>query len=260
MSCLSPDLADLEHLAQQAGRILSEYYEKELWVDFKGEIDLVTEADRRSEAFLIEEISRRFPGHTIMAEEAGGRNDGECQWYIDPLDGTVNYAHGVPIFCVSLAYARAGQLELAAIYDPMRCELFSAARGRGAWLNGRRLRVSDETQLERTLLVTGFPYDTWHTPRNNFDNFAHLARMTQGVRRLGSAALDLCYVAAGRFDGYWELSLKPWDIAAGALICQEAGALVTRTDGAPDLLTEPTSILAANPVLHAKILAELITR
>lgn len=260
MSCPSPDLADLEHLAQQAGRILSEYYEKDVRIDFKGEIDLVTEADRHAEAFLLSEIRRRFPGHTILAEETGGRLDGECQWYVDPLDGTVNYAHGVPIFCVSLAYARAGQLELAAIYDPMRHELFSAARGRGAWLNGRPLRVSDETQLERALLVTGFPYDTWHTPRNNFDNFAHLARLTQGVRRLGSAALDLCYVAAGRFDGYWELSLKPWDVAAGALICQEAGALVTRADGTPDFLTEPISILAANPTLHALILSHLVTR
>jgi len=163
----------------------------------------------------------------------------------------------VPVFCVSVAYASGGELALAAVYDPMRAELFSAERGRGAWLNGRPLHVSETGELARSLLVTGFPYDTWYTRRNNFDLFARLAKMTQGVRRLGSAALDLCYVAAGRLDGYWELALKPWDLAAGALLCLEAGARVTKVDGSPDLLSAPVSVLAANPALHEKILAEL---
>ncbi len=252
-----PARTDLEQLALQAGRILSDGYEKEIQVDYKGEIDLVTEIDRASETFLLGEIRRRFPAHTIMAEESGGADNGEHQWYVDPLDGTVNYAHGVPIFCVSLAYAWRGELTLAAVYDPMRGELFSAERGQGAWLNGRLLRVSGTTELGRSLLVTGFPYDAWISPRNNFDLFAKLAKMTQGVRRLGSAALDLCYVAAGRFDGYWELSLKPWDLAAGALLCLEAGARVTKVDGNPDLLAAPVSVLAANPALHGKMLAAL---
>lgn len=252
-----PTRTDLEQLAQQAGRILSDGYEKDIRVDYKGEIDLVTEIDRASEAFLLGEIRRRFPGHTIMAEESGGADGGEHQWYVDPLDGTVNYAHGVPIFCVSVAYASGGELTLAAVYDPMRAELFSAERGKGAWLNGRPLRVSAVAELGRSLLVTGFPYDTWTSARNNFDLFAKLAKMTQGVRRLGSAALDLCYVAAGRLDGYWELSLNPWDLAAGALICLEAGARVTKVDGSLNLLSPPVSVLAANPDLHGKMLAEL---
>jgi len=158
---------------------------------------------------------------------------------------------------VSIAYAREGRVTLAAVYDPMRDELFTAERGRGAWNNGRRLQVSAETELQRSLLVTGFPYDAWSTPHNNLEFYGRFARLTQGVRRLGSAALDLCYVAAGRFEGYWELSLKPWDLAAGALIAAEAGARVTTLQGQPDYLQPPCSLLAAPPALHAKMLAVL---
>jgi len=253
-----PTLVDLERLARQSGQILRDGYEKDHQVDYKGLIDLVTEVDHQSEAFLIGEIQRLFPDHGILAEESGSL-DGHAEhlWLIDPLDGTVNYAHGVPIFCVSIAYAHKGQVILGAIYDPMRDEMFTAERGQGSWLNGRPLKVAQAAELVKSLLVTGFPYDTWTSKRNNFDYFAKLGKLTQGVRRLGSAAIDLCYVAAGRLDGYWELSLKPWDIAAGGLIAEEAGAKVTSVSGGPDYINPPQSVLAANPALHAKLLVEL---
>jgi myo-inositol-1(or 4)-monophosphatase len=255
---MQPTLSDLERLARQAGDILRLGYEGEHQVEYKGAIDLVTEIDRQSETLLLGEITRLFPGHRIVSEEVGvvpGR-EGD-QWFIDPLDGTVNYAHGVPVFSVSIAYAHNGQVELAAIYDPLRDELFTAARGAGAFRNRQPLHVSKATELQRCLLVTGFPYDAWSTPNNNLDNFAHFARTTQGVRRLGSAALDLCYVAAGRFDGYWELALKQWDMAAGSLIAEEAGATVTTLNGSRDLLTPPCSLIAAPPAIHAQMLAYL---
>lgn len=253
-----PTLSDLEWLARQAGELLRDGYEREHQIRYKGVTDLVTEVDEQSEAFLLGEIRKRFDGHRILSEEIGevdGRE--EHLWYIDPLDGTVNYAHGVPIFSVSIAYAHRGSLLLGAVYDPLREEMFLAERGRGAWLNGRPIRVSSTQELQHSLLVTGFPYDAWNTEHNNFEYFVRFAKRSQGVRRLGSAALDLCYVAAGRFDGYWELSLKPWDAAAGALIAEEAGAKVSRADGSDDYLRSPLSILAAPPVLHAQILAVL---
>ncbi len=254
----TPTLTDLERLARLAGQILYDGYEKDHQVDYKGVIDLVTEVDHQSEAFLIGEIQRLFPDHGILAEESGSL-DGHAGhlWLIDPLDGTVNYAHGVPMFCVSIAYAYQGQVTLGAVYDPMRNEMFSAERGKGAWLNGRPLKVAQADELVKSLLVTGFPYDTWTSKRNNFDYFAKLGKLTQGVRRLGSAALDLCYVGAGRFDGFWELSLKPWDVAAGGLVAEEAGAKVTTVFGGPDYIHPPQSVLAANPTLHAKLLVEL---
>lgn len=255
-----PTLTDLERMARQAGQILSQGYEKENQVSYKGVIDLVTEIDRASEEFLLGEVSRLFPSHNVLAEESGLTTNGSTEhlWYIDPLDGTVNYAHGIPLFCVSIAYARQGQVVLAAIYDPLRDELFTAERGKGSYLNGsRRLQASSQAEMQKSLLVTGFPYDAWNTERDNFANFVRFSKMSQGVRRLGSAALDLCYVAAGRFDGYWEISLKPWDLAAGALIAEEAGAKVTNVAGGSDYLHPPQSIVSANPALHAKILAGL---
>ena len=252
-----PTLSYIERLAHQAGTILRAGYEKDHQVDYKGVIDLVTEVDRQSEAFLLGEVQKDFPGHHILAEESGGsRGDGH-QWYIDPLDGTVNYAHHIPIFCVSIAYASNGTLSLAAVYDPMRDEMFTAARGQGAHLNGRPLKVSSASDLQKSLLVTGFPYDILNPEINNLDNFAHFARKSQGVRRLGSAALDLCYVAAGRFDGFWELALQPWDVAAGGLICQEAGGKVTNIYGKPDFISPPQSMLATTPDLHTHMLEEL---
>jgi myo-inositol-1(or 4)-monophosphatase len=249
-----PSLSDLESLARRAGDILRAGYEREHQVDYKGVIDLVTEVDRQSEAFLLGEIRRLFPDHQIVSEEIGLVPGSEGhQWYVDPLDGTVNYAHGIPIFSVSIAYARGGTMMLGAVYDPLRDEMFSAEKGSGASLNGRRLQVSRVEELRRSLLVTGFPYDAWSSPRNNLEYFGRFARLTQGVRRLGSAALDLCYVAAGRFDGYWELTLNPWDVAAGGLIASEAGAKVTGLDGEADYLQPPCSLLAAPPLLYAQM-------
>jgi myo-inositol-1(or 4)-monophosphatase len=253
---MQPTLSDLERLACQAGEILRLGYEQEHQVDYKGVIDLVTEVDHQSEELLLGEIQRLFPGHQIVSEEAGlvpGR-PGD-QWYVDPLDGTVNYAHGIPIFCVSIGYAQHGVIRLGVIYDPMRDELFAAGRGQGATMNGRRLQVSRATELQRSLLTTGFPYDLWSSPNNNLEFYARFSRLTQGVRRMGSAALDMCYVAAGRVDGYWEVSLKPWDVAAGGLIAAEAGATVTSLDGKPDYVTPPCSMLAASAGLHEKMMA-----
>ena len=246
-----PTLSDLERLARQAGDILRAGYERKHQVDYKGVINLVTEIDHQSEALLLGEIQRLFPGHQIIAEESGlipGRAGD--QWYVDPLDGTVNYAHGIPIFTVSIAYAREGRTTLCAVYDPMRDELFTAERGKGAWRNGHRLQVSQVTELQRSLLVTGFPYDAWSMQRNNLDYFSRFTKVSQGVRRLGSAALDLCYVAAGRFEGYWELSIEPWDVAAGGLVAEEAGAVVTKIDRETDYLTPPCSIIAASSALY----------
>jgi len=254
----NPTLTDLETLARQAGAILRDGYAREHQVNYKGIIDLVTEVDHQSEAFIIEQINQLFPGHAILAEESGQlAGSEEHLWFIDPLDGTVNYAHNIPIFCVSIGYAQNGVTRLGVVYEPMRDECFSAERGRGAWLNGTPLHVSVVEDLTHSLLVTGFPYDTWNTSNDNFVHFVRFAKMTQGVRRLGSAALDLCYVAAGRFDGFWELSLKAWDVAAGGLIAGEAGACVTNVDGGPDYISQPQSILAATPALHPLMLEEI---
>ncbi|MEW6404712.1 MAG: inositol monophosphatase family protein [Chloroflexota bacterium] len=255
---MQPDLHYIERLARNAGKILSAGYQREHQVKYKGVIDLVTEVDHESEAYLLDEIQKQFSGHHIVAEESGETlGHADHLWYIDPLDGTVNYAHHIPIFCVSIAYASRGTLSLGAVYDPLRDEMFSAERGKGAWLNGKPLRASSATELQRSLLVTGFPYDAWDTPNDNFQNFIKFAKMTQGVRRLGSAALDSCYVGAGRFDGFWELALKPWDVAAGGLVAEEAGAIVTSVRGEPDYLSHPQSIIAAAPGIHAQMLTEL---
>jgi myo-inositol-1(or 4)-monophosphatase len=256
---MPPTLPEIEEMARGAGEILHAGYEQEHQVNYKGVIDLVTEVDHQSETYLIAEIQRRFPGHRILAEETGEIKGGDDDhiWYIDPLDGTVNYAHGIPIFCVSIAYAARGTVQLAAVYDPMRDEMFAAIREYGAWLNGIPLKVSVAQDLQHSLLVTGFPYNTWSAPVNNLEYFGRFARITQGVRRLGSAALDLCYVATGRLDGYWEMTLSPWDVAGGGLIAEQAGALVTALDGGPDYISPPCSLLAAPPAIHAKMLEVL---
>ena len=249
-----PTLIFVEELARKAGRILHENYEQDLEIKFKGEIDLVTHVDHASERFLIDEINQNFVGHKFVAEESG-ESEGESDhlWIIDPLDGTVNFAHGIPFFCVSVAYAYKGEVKLGAVYDPMRNEMFSAERGAGARLNQRPLKVKNAEKLKQSLLVTGFPYDVAETKSNNFSNYEHFAKLTQGVRRLGSAALDLCYVAAGRLDGYWELSVNSWDVAAGGLIAEEAGAKVTNIKGKPEYVQKPVSVIAANALLHQQI-------
>lgn len=255
---MKPTLAHLEEIARGAGNILRDGFSREHDIQYKGVIDLVTEADHASETFIIKEIQTRFPQTHILAEESGSiQGAGEGIWYIDPLDGTVNYAHHIPVFCVSIAYAEHGIVKLGAIYDPMRDEMFLAERGKGATLNGKKIQAASTTSLEKSLLVTGFPYDTWNTEKDNFKNFEKLAKMTQGVRRLGSAALDSAYVGAGRFDGFWELTLRAWDIAAGGLIAEEGGARVTAINGSADYISPPQSILAAAPGIYEAMKAQL---
>jgi myo-inositol-1(or 4)-monophosphatase len=255
---MRPALSDLESLARGAGEILRAGYQQINLVDHKGEIDLVTEVDRQSEAYLLESIAEKFPSHRVVAEETGGLEGSDHQvWYIDPLDGTTNFAHKLPIFSVSIAFADAGELSLGVVYDPMRDELFSAERGKGAWMNGDSIGVGGTTELSRSLLVTGFPYDRFENPDNNLAYFNRFALRVQGIRRLGSAALDLCYVACGRMDGFWEIRLEPWDLAAGTLIAREANAEVTKLDGTPDILTPPYNVVAANPILHDLMLGVL---
>ena len=254
----SPTLSEIEDMARRAGAILHAGYDREHQINYKGAIDLVTEVDRASEDLLLAEINQHWPGSHIIAEESGiTRGDEDHLWYIDPLDGTVNYAHRIPIFSVSIAYAQAGTMKLGAVYDPMRDEMFIAERGKGAWLNGNALHTSTTTELRKSLMVTGFPYDAWNTQHDNFDNFVRFGKLTQGVRRFGSAALDACYVGAGRCDGFWELSLKSWDVAAGGLVAEEAGAIVTNANGDKDYLSQPQSIVAAAPGIHAKLLEGL---
>ena len=255
---MQPTLSYVENLARQSGAILRAGYSKEHQVGYKGVIDLVTEVDHQSEKFLLGEVQKDFLDHHILSEETGIiQGNAENVWYIDPLDGTVNYAHHIPIFCVSIGYALRGTLTLGAVYDPMRDEMFLAERGKGAYLNGQPLQVSSVTELQRSLLVTGFPYNAWNTAQDNFDNFVKFGKLSQGVRRLGSAAIDLCYVAAGRFEGFWEMALNPWDVAAGALIAEEAGARVTSVTGDADYLSPPQSVIACTPGIHARMLEEL---
>lgn len=255
---MRPTLLDIQRLARGAGAILREGYNSEHQIKYKGVIDLVTEIDHASEAFLLNDIQANFPDSHIITEESGEiKGGGEGTWYIDPLDGTVNYAHHIPLFCVSIAYAFNGLVQVGAVYDPLRDEMFIAERGKGAFLNDKPIRASATTALQQSLLVTGFPYDTWDTKQDNFKNFEKLAKMTQGVRRFGSAALDICYVAAGRFDGFWELALKPWDIAAGGLIAEEAGARITAVDGQPDYISSPQSVLAAAPGVYEEMRKQL---
>jgi myo-inositol-1(or 4)-monophosphatase len=227
-------------------------------VDKKGLIDLVTEVDLAVERMFRALIAERFPDHDVLAEEIGGGASAGSRycWVFDPLDGTTNYAHGLPIFCASLALEIDGQIEVAAVYDPCRRELFTAERGGGAYLNGAPLRVSRVGALIDALLVTGFPYDVHTTADQIVGLFDAFIRKAQAVRRLGSAALDLCYVAAGRMDGFWEQRLKPWDVAAGALIVEEAGGCVTGLDGG--LFTcRAGHVVASNGTIHDEMLATI---
>ena len=223
----------------------------------KGDIDLVTEADLASEELIIERIRSHYPQHGILAEESGeavqvGPDRSEWKWIIDPLDGTTNYAHGYPCFCVSIAVEHAGVIAIGVIYDPLRDEMFAAERGQGATLNDRRIRVSAVDDLNRAMLCTGFPYNVRERPdfARDFTNFTMEA---QAVRRDGSAALDLAYVACGRFDGFWEDGLNPWDVAAGVLLIEEAGGRVTNFRNEPlDIYTG--KVLASNGLVHGAML------
>ena len=221
-------------------------------------IDLVTEADRESEAAAIAVLQRAFPAHAILAEESGANTiTSEHRWIIDPLDGTTNFAHGYPQFCVSIAYERRGKLRAAVIFDALRRELFVARRGGGAWLNGKPLRVTRTPKLETALLVTGFPYDRRERRRFYLAFWEAFMIRTHGVRRTGSAALDLAWVACGRCDGFWEFGLKPWDVAAGALLVEEAGGRVSNMDGSP-LDLAGAQIIATNGRIHQEIIDTLL--
>jgi len=255
---MKPTLSDIEKMSRSAGKILRDGYGQNIQIDNKGVIDLVTEIDRQSEEYLVGAIRGLFPSHRIITEERGVvQGDDDQTWYIDPLDGTVNYAHGVPIFSVSIAYAEAGKVIMGGVYDPMQDEYFYAERGKGSWMNGMPLKVSEQSSLDQSLLVTGFPYDIRTNPENNLDHYVALSLCSRGVRRLGSAAIDLAYIAAGRLDGFWEVRIYSWDIAAGSLIVDEAGGEVTDVRGGLDFLSPSPSILATNGQIHTQMLEAL---
>jgi myo-inositol-1(or 4)-monophosphatase len=251
-------LATAVEAVLRAGAIQASHLGAEIRIDKKGKIDLVTEVDVAVERMVRALIGERFPDHDILAEEFGGpgtRQSRHC-WILDPLDGTTNYAHGLPVFCCTLGLEIDGVVEVGAVYDPCRKELFTATRGGGAFLNGRPLRVSRIDTLVDALLVTGFPYTVHGTAmgRRLVSLFQAFLTQAQAVRRLGSAALDLCYVAAGRFDGFWENSLKPWDVAAGSLIVEEAGGRMSTLDGRP-FDVHGGQLLASNGALHDAMIA-----
>ena len=242
--------------AREAARIQLAHLDGELDVDVKSSaVDIVTQVDRLCEARIREVLLEAYPDHVVLGEEQGQEGSGRYRWIVDPLDGTVNYAHGFPFFCVSIALEIDGRVEVGVVYDGLNDELFSAVAGAGANLNGRPLHVTEETVPKRALLATGFAYvdDTIH---RNLEVFARMMTQVQSIRRPGAAALDLCSVAAGRFDGFWEIGLNAWDVAAGNLVVQEAGGTVTSADGSPYRLGEPT-IVASNGHLHGKLLALL---
>jgi myo-inositol-1(or 4)-monophosphatase len=243
----------IEATAREAGALLRERIDDRHTVQYKGEINIVTEADKLSEALIVERIRTSFPDHGILAEESPemAKSSG-FRWIIDPLDGTTNYSHGYPVFCVSIALEVEGEIRFGAVYNPMLDELFTAEKGAGAFLNGRPLKVSRTSELSRSLLATGFPYDIREDRNNNINYFEAMALNAQAVRRAGSAALDLAYLATGRFDGFWELKLMPWDMAAGWLLVEEAGGVVTDLRGNPFSLRSP-HILGSNGLIHGEM-------
>jgi len=249
----------MSSIAREAGALLIDFFHQHIKIEYKGDADLVTAADRASETLIRERIRELWPTHDILGEEQGLSDQGsEYRWYVDPLDGTTNFAHGYPVFCVSMALERRhvgdnsaserGTRIAAAIYDPTRDELFTAEEGKGAWLNDKAIHVSKIATLKESLLATGFPSHKRHKNPNIY--FYHQITLhTHGVRRAGSAALDLCSVASGRYDGFWEFNLNPWDTAAGVLIVEEAGGKVTRFDGSPFEI-DSRETLASNGLLH----------
>jgi len=240
-------------IARESGALLVEMFQTPLEIAYKRPSDLVTEADRQSEALIIGHLHRQFPHHGVVSEEGGGQKiESDFCWYVDPLDGTTNFAHKFPVFCVTLGLAYRGEVIAGVVYDPVREEMFTAEKGSGAFLNGQRLHVSRTAKLADSLLATGFPpFD--HNHDLNLQLFFLFTLRSHGIRRPGSAALDLCYVAAGRFDAFWELKLNPWDKAAGSLLVTEAGGRVSDLAGGP-LRIEPAEILASNGLIHDEML------
>ncbi len=250
MAKFSRELKFARDIALGAGNILRQGSTKRHRVKLKGRVDLVTEMDLKSEKYITDRIRRSFPEHSILAEESGSTGCRKSHlWIIDPLDGTTNFAHGYPAYCVSIALMIDGQVVIGSVYDPVHNEMFHTSRGTGAYLNRRHIHVSGETELSHSLLATGFPYDIAETRIDNLDNFARMYKAARGIRRAGSAALDLCYLACGRFDGFWELKLHPWDTAAGMLLVCEAGGRVTRINGGKYSIFDK-NILASNGKIH----------
>ena len=248
-------LPEVEAIAREAGALLMTHFTRRTTFEYKGEVDLVTEADRGSEKLITERLRARWPEHDLVGEEGARSETGaDYRWYVDPLDGTTNFAHGYPVFCVAIALVhKDGQLEVGVLYDPTRDEMFSAERGHGATLNGKPIRVSTMRRLAESLLATGFPSQKRHS-NPNIHFYQQITLRSHGVRRAGSAALDLANVACGRYDGFWEFNLNPWDTAAGALLVQEAGGRVTRFDGSPFRL-DSREVLASNGLIHQELMA-----
>lgn len=246
-------IADISEIAQEAGSLLMGYFHRRVNIEYKGDADLVTEADRNSEELIRKRIRERWPSHDVLGEEKGLVDTGsEYRWYVDPLDGTTNFAHSYPVFCVSMALEYKGERIAGVVYDPTREELFAAEKGRGALLNGQPMSVSKMGNLAECLVATGFPSHKRH--KNPNIHFYHeITLRTHGVRRAGSAALDLCYVACGRFDGFWEFNLNSWDTAAGVLIAQEAGGRVTDFSGG-DFNIDSRQTLATNGLVHEQLI------
>jgi myo-inositol-1(or 4)-monophosphatase len=242
--------------ARRAGTMLRENVDQANRVYFKGEVNLVTDCDNLAQKMIVEDLGGLFPEHDILAEEGLSREKGSAfQWIIDPLDGTTNYAHHFPVFCVSIGLKFEEEVRMGVVYDPSREEMFRAVKGQGAFLNDKPIRVSPTAELGRGLLATGFPYDIRQS-RDNIVHFLDFIVTAQAVRRCGSAALDLCYVACGRFDGFWEKKLHPWDVAAGGLVIREAGGTTTDFLGQP-MLSTCRDVLASNGLIHAQMLAVL---
>ena len=245
----------MTRIAREAGALLMEHFQQNVKVEYKGEADLVTIADRKSEALIRERIRQEWPTHDVLGEEGGLQDTGsDYRWYVDPLDGTTNFAHGFPVFCVSMAVEHKGEMIAGVVFDPTRDELFAAEKGSGARLNDRPIHVSKTTNLAECLVATGFPSHKRHKNPNIFF-YHHITLRTHGVRRAGSAALDLCYVASGRFDAFWEFKLNPWDTAAGVLLVEEAGGKVTDFYGGPFQLNSKET-LASNVLVHSALLHE----
>lgn len=254
MTQLQDYLTPMRELAREAGAVLLSYFGK-VAIEYKGDVDLVTEADRASEKLIVGRIRQLWPDHDLVGEEGSRRETGsDFRWYVDPLDGTTNFAHGYPVFCVSIALEYKGERIAGVIYDPSRDELFAAEKGGGARMNGGAIHVSKTQRVAESLVATGFPSHKRH--KNPNIHFYHqITLRSHGVRRAGSAALDLCYVACGRYDAFWEFNLNSWDTAAGVLLVQEAGGKVTNFTGGPFALNS-REVLASNSLLHEELMAE----
>lgn len=242
-------------IVKKAGELLLSKAKSGFSICHKGQIDLVTDADQSSEEYITEELAKRFPGLSILAEEQGrsGCKDAEYLWLVDPLDGTTNFAHGFPHYAISVALTKGGKSVLGVIYDPVAREMFTAKLNEGAYLNGQKLQVSTSKDVQQSLFVTGFPYNVAVTKEDNLRTFAKITKASQGVRLTGSAALNLCYVACGRVDGYWEKFIKPWDVAAGSLIVSEAGGRLSSYSG-DEFSIFQDEVVASNGLLHGEMI------